>query len=115
MNHGTASRRPTMKDVAAVAGVSLATVSRVVNDVPVDPALARRVQDAVAQLGYRRDAAAAGLRRADRSSRSLRLIVDDLSNPFFSAGPPRVEGVARQRGGLIFSWRSADEAALQRH
>jgi len=103
-----------MKDVAAVAGVSLATVSRVVNEVPVDPQLATRVHEAVARLNYRRDAAAAGLRRANRSSRSLGLILDDVSNPFFSAVHRGIEDVARQRGVLIFSGSSDDDAALER-
>src|ERR1700712_3078188 len=114
MRSGAATRRPTMKDVAAVAGVSLATVSRVVNEVPVDPALAGRVHEAVARLGYRRDAAAAGLRRANRSSRSLGLILDDVSNPFFSAVHRGIEDVARERGVLIFSGSSDDDAELER-
>jgi LacI family transcriptional regulator len=114
MKSGAATRRPTMKDVAAVAGVSLATVSRVVNEVPVDPELASRVHDAVARLGYRRDAAAAGLRRANRSSRSLGLILDDVSNPFFSAVHRGIEDVARERGVLIFSGSSDDDAAVER-
>ncbi|MEI2825940.1 MAG: LacI family DNA-binding transcriptional regulator [Dermatophilaceae bacterium] len=47
------ARRPTLEAVAAQAGVSRATVSRVVNGSPqVDPALARKVKAAVAQLGY---------------------------------------------------------------
>jgi LacI family transcriptional regulator len=114
MKSGAATRRPTMKDVAAVAGVSLATVSRVVNDVPVDPQLASRVHDAVTRLGYRRDDAAAGLRRANRSSRSLGLILDDVSNPFFSAVHRGIEDIARERGVLIFSGSSDDDAGLER-
>ena len=42
-NHGAAGRRPTMREVAAVAGVSLSTVSRTLNDDPkVDPGSPRR-------------------------------------------------------------------------
>jgi len=103
-----------MKDVAAVAGVSLATVSRVVNDVPVDPVLAGRVHEAVTRLGYRRDAAAAGLRRANRSSASVGIVLDDVSNPFFSAVHRGIEDVARARGVLIFSGSSDDDPALER-
>ena len=103
-----------MKDVAALAGVSLSTVSRVVNNSPVDPALARRVEDAVRRLGYRRDAAAAGLRRADRASASIGLIVDDVANPFFSAVHRGLEDVARARGVLIFAGSSDDSAAQER-
>src|SRR5262245_65246405 len=80
------SRRPTMKQVAAVAGVSLATVSRVVNGGPrVRPDLAARVQHAVDLLGYRHNLTASSLRRADRLSASIGLIIEDVANPFFSA------------------------------
>ena len=92
-----------MKEVARVAGVSLATVSRVVNgtgDVRED--LAERVQEAVRMLGYRRDLTASTLRRADRSSASIALIIEDVSNPFFSAVHRGVEDVARPRGVLTF-------------
>ncbi len=103
-----------MKDVAALAGVSLSTVSRVVNNSPVDPALAGRVHEAVRRLGYRRDAAAAGLRRADRASASVGLIVDDVANPFFSTVHRGLEDVARARGVLIFAGSSDDSAAQER-
>ena len=59
--------RATMRDVAAVAGVSVKTVSRVVNDEPaVSPAAATRVRRAVEQLGYRHDLMASNLRRSVR-------------------------------------------------
>jgi LacI family transcriptional regulator len=92
-----------MKEVARVADVSLATVSRVVNgsgEVRAD--LAERVHDAVKLLGYRRDLTASTLRRADRQSASIGLIIEDVSNPFFSAVHRGVEDVARSRGVLTF-------------
>ncbi|CAI9391392.1 Lactose operon repressor [Microbacterium sp. T2.11-28] len=56
-------RRVSMGDVAAVAGVSAQTVSRVVNDSPrVDPATRARVEDAMAQLGYQLNRTARALR-----------------------------------------------------
>ena len=92
-----------MKEVARQAGVSLATVSRVVNGTgDVRPDLAQRVQDAVRLLGYRRDLTASTLRRADRQSASIGLIIEDVSNPFFSAVHRGVEDVARPRGVLTF-------------
>src|SRR3954470_20695035 len=92
------ARRPTMKEVARVAGVSLATVSRVINGTDeVRPDLAGRVHDAVKALGYRRDVTASTLRRADRQSASIGLIIGDVSNPFFSAVHRGVEDVARTR------------------
>ena len=66
------------------------------------------------RLGYRRDAAAAGLRRADRASASVGLIVDDVANPFFSAVHRGLEDVARSRGVLIFAGSSDDSAAQER-
>src|ERR1700759_1604812 len=104
-----ASRRPTMKEVAAVAGVSLATVSRVVNGGPsVNPELAARVQHAVELLGYRHNVTASTLRRADGMSASIGLIFDDVANPFFAAVHRGVEEVARSRGVLTFAG-SSDE------
>jgi LacI family transcriptional regulator len=92
-----------MKEVARVAGVSLATVSRVVNGTgEVRPDLAERVHEAVRMLGYRRDLTASTLRRADRQSASIGLIIEDVSNPFFSAVHRGVEDVARPRGVLTF-------------
>jgi LacI family transcriptional regulator len=102
-------RRATMKDVAAVADVSLATVSRVVSGGPnVRPDLAERVREAVELLGYRHNLTASSLRRADRVSASIGLIFEDVSNPFFSAVHRGVEEVARERGVLTFAG-SSDE------
>jgi LacI family transcriptional regulator, galactose operon repressor len=104
-----------MKDVARVAGVSLATVSRVVNgngDVRSD--LAVRVHDAVEMLGYRRDLTASTLRRADRQSASIGLIIEDVSNPFFSAVHRGVEDVARAHGVLTFAASSDEDPGRER-
>src|SRR4051794_31366374 len=81
-----AGRRPTMKEVAAGAGGGLATGSRGVNGGPsVREDLAGRVRRAVDMLGYRHNATASSLRRADGLSASIGLIFEDVSNPFFSA------------------------------
>jgi LacI family transcriptional regulator, galactose operon repressor len=108
-------RRPTMKQVAAVAGVSLATVSRVVNGGPsVRPDLAERVQRAVDLLGYRHNLTASSLRRADRLSASIGLIFEDVANPFFSAVHRGVEEVARERGVLTFAGSSDERPERER-
>ena len=108
-------RRPTMKEVATLAGVSLATVSRVVNgDGKVRPDLAERVREAVALLGYRRDLTATNLRRADRSSASVGLVFDDVANPFHAALLRGVETVARTRGVLPLVGSSDEDAARER-
>ena len=97
-----------MKEVAAVAGVSLATVSRVVNGGPVREDLAERVRRAVDMLGYRHNLTASSLRRADGLSASIGLIFEDVANPFFSAVHRGVEDIARERGVLTFAG-SSDE------
>jgi LacI family transcriptional regulator len=104
-----------MREVAAVAGVSLSTVSRAINaDPKVDPALARRVHEAVAMLGYRRDITATTLRRADRVSASIGLLFDDVANPFQAALHRGIEDVARARGVLAFSGSSDEDPARER-
>src|SRR6478735_12789732 len=104
------SRRPTMREVAAVAGVSLSTVSRVVNGGEgVRADLTVRVRDAVELLGYRHNLTASTLRRADRQSASIGLIFEDVSNPFFGAVHRGVEDVARTRGVLTLVGSSDEE------
>ena len=104
-----------MHDVAAVAGVSLSTVSRVVNGHGgVREDLTERVRDAVAVLGYRRDLTASNLRRADRASASVGLVLGDVSNPFFSAIHRGVEEVARSRGVLTFVGSSDEDPERER-
>lgn len=73
------TRRVSMADVAAVAGVSAQTVSRVVNDSPrVDPATRANVEAAMSQLGYRMHRAARALRTGRTDT--IGLIVANLSS-----------------------------------
>lgn len=106
--------RATMRDVAALAGVSLKTVSRVVNaEGGVSPALAERVDRAVTQLDYRHNLAASNLRRGQRTA-SIGVLVQDLSNSF-SAGMLRaVEDRARERGVVVLSSSLDEEEARER-
>jgi LacI family transcriptional regulator len=109
------ARRPTMREVAAVAGVSLSTVSRVVNGGEgVRGDLTVRVRDAVELLGYRHNLTASALRRADGSSASIGLIVEDVSNPFFGAVHRGVEDVARAHGMLTLVGSSDEEPDRER-
>jgi LacI family transcriptional regulator len=73
-----------MADVARAAGVSIKTVSRVVNDVPtVDPDLAERVRAASAALGFQRNDVAAMLRQG-RTTATIGLVIKDISNSFYA-------------------------------
>jgi LacI family transcriptional regulator len=96
--------RPTMRDVAALAGVSLKTVSRVVSDVPtVAPELAARVREAAAKLGYRPNITAANLRRSDGRTHTVGLLIEDVENPFSAAVHRAVEDALRSRGMLVLA------------
>ena len=104
-----------MREVATLAGVSLATVSRVINaEGSVRPDLAARVQEAVALLGYRRDLTATNLRRADRHSASIGVVFDDVANPFHAAVLRGIETVARTRSVLPLVGSSDEDADRER-
>jgi LacI family transcriptional regulator len=101
--------RPTMRDVAALAGVAIKTVSRVFNDVPtVAPELADRVRAAADKLGYRPNLTAASLRRTGGRTNTIGLLIEDVSNPYSSALHRAVEDYARERGVLVLA-SSLDE------
>ena len=107
--------RPTMKDVARAAGVSLMTVSRVVAGEPgVAPDTAARVEGAIRALGYQRNDIARNLRRKGQDSRTIGLVVDDLANPFFSALARSVEDEAYRRGSLVLVGSTNDDPRRER-
>jgi LacI family fructose operon transcriptional repressor len=91
-----------IKDVAEAAGVSTATVSRVLaNGRHVRPELRARVLAAVDQLGYRPNLVARSLR--SQQSNTIGLIVADIRNPFFTAISRAVEDIAYEQGlSVIF-------------
>lgn len=89
--------RVTIRDVAAIAEVSAATVSRVLNaDDRVAPELRMRVQAAVERLGYRPNSQARSLRT--QATRVIGLIISDIQNPFFTSMVRGVEDVAQAAG-----------------
>ena len=101
--------RPTMRDVAALAGVGIKTVSRVVNDVPtVAPELVERVRAAADKLGYRHNLTAANLRRTGGRTNTIGLLLEDVSNPYSSAVLRAVEDYAMERRVLVLA-ASLDE------
>ncbi|ARF54255.1 LacI family DNA-binding transcriptional regulator [Streptomyces gilvosporeus] len=112
---GTSRRygtRPTMKDVAARAGVGLKTVSRVVNgEAGVTPDTERRVQEAIAALGFRRNDSARILRKGRTAS--IGLVLEDLADPFYGPLSRAVEEVARAHGALLINGSSAEDPARE--
>lgn len=80
--------RPDVHAVARLAKVSIATVSRTINNVPtVDPKLAQRVYKAIDELGYSPNTQARAL--VSGRSRILGLIISEITNPFF---PELIQG-----------------------
>ncbi|MGO4341188.1 LacI family DNA-binding transcriptional regulator [Pedococcus sp. 2YAF34] len=99
-------------DVANEAGVSAATVSRVLNDIPtVDPAMAKRVRAAAKKLGYRPNAVARSLRK--RRTQIWQLVVSDIANPFYTALARGVEDVAVANGYHVVLGNSKDDVARE--
>lgn len=103
-----------MTTVAAEAGVSLKTVSRVVNGEPnVSAATVRRVEEAIRKLGFRRNDLARALRQG-RVTRMVGLVTEDVSNPFYSAIARGVEEEVRGRGLLVISGSSDENPDRER-
>jgi len=104
-----------MHDVGALAGVSLKTVSRVINGDPtVSADIVVRVGRAVELLGYRPNRAASSLRRADRKTATIGLLLEDVANPFSSALHRAIENAAREREMLVFAGSSDEDPERER-
>ena len=90
----------TVKDIAAAVGVSVATVSNVLNGRPnVGRATRQRVLRMAQQLDYRPNRAAQAMRTG--RTRAIGLVLPDLTNPFFPELAQAVENTARSRGLLV--------------
>jgi len=100
-----------IKDVARVAEVSPATVSRVLSGRAVDPAMRDRVLAAVTTTGYRPNLAARRLR--SRHSNTIGLIVADIRNPFFTAVSRTVEDIAYERGLRVILCNTDEDPAKE--
>jgi LacI family transcriptional regulator len=105
--------RVTVKDVAARAGVSTASVSRVLTGhQPVAPDIVQQVRQAAAELGYQVNAAGRSLRR--RSTETVGLVVADVTNPYFPELIKEVEVALATHGlGLLLA-DSANDVAQER-
>jgi LacI family transcriptional regulator, galactose operon repressor len=111
---GRRVRRATMNDVARLAGVSIKTVSRVVNDEPgVHADTAERVLTAIARLGFRRNIGALNLRRGS-STGTIGLVLEDVANPFYSGLTRAAEEVARRFGRQVLTGSSDEDPARER-
>ena len=92
---------PTIKDIAARAGISYATVSRALNGkYGVSPRTRERVAAIAREMGYRPNAIAQGL--VNRSTKTVGLIIPDISNPFFPRLVLGVEDTMMDAGYSVF-------------
>ena len=103
-----------MNDVAREAGVSLKTVSRVVNgEEGVRLETVERVDAAISRLQYRRNDIASTLRRRTNSA-SIGLVIEDLANPFYSLAARAIEDAASTRGSMLITGSSEGSPELER-
>lgn len=103
----------TMRDVAAAAGVSAKTVSRVMrNDPYVSADVRQRVERAIVDLKYIPNVLARSFRSG--SDTAIGVAVPDVSDPFFAAVIRPVEQIARARGVVVFVTSLSDDATSER-
>ena len=106
------TKRITIKDVAARAGVSFATVSRVLDDHPdISQETKERVRAVCAELSYVPNAAAKGL--TGQATHTIGLVVPDISNPYFFGMAAAVEETAAAHGYRVLLSNSMRNAELE--
>lgn len=112
-DQSASGRGVSIRAVAARANVSIATVSRVVNDIAnmASPETVARVRAAIAELGYRPSSAGRSLRQ--HQSRLVALIAANLANPAMAAIAASAEAALRRRGLVLVLCDSHDRADLQ--
>ncbi|MGD8457449.1 MAG: LacI family DNA-binding transcriptional regulator [Anaerolineales bacterium] len=98
----------TIKQVAELAGVSTATVSRVISGSgPVSKKLLNRVQKAIEQLDYHPNQTARRLRR--RNTKFVGVIISDIQNPYFSTLVEGIESVLLENGYLLLLGNTSED------
>ncbi|MEO8745866.1 MAG: LacI family DNA-binding transcriptional regulator [Candidatus Dormiibacterota bacterium] len=103
---------PTIRDVARQAGVSTATVSRVISGAdPAKPQTRARVLAAIERLGYRPSAVARSLKL--RTTRTLGLLVTDIQNPYYPEIVRAVEDAALERNLAVLLCNGADDPSRE--
>ena len=104
-----------MRDVAALARVSVTTVSRVINGEPgVSPPLAIRVGAAIEQLNYRHNLTASSLRRADGRGGTIGVVLEYIADPFDALMHRAIEEYALTRGVLVLAGSLLEDEARER-
>jgi LacI family transcriptional regulator len=102
------TKPPTMRDVAALAHVSVQTVSAVINGKPgITNETTSRVLEAIQQLGYRPDYTARSLRRG--RTRTIALFVSDVSNSVLGRMASAAEDYARSASYNLVLYNTHDD------
>jgi len=110
---GSRDSVPTIRDVAALAEVSTATVSNVLSGSRyVGPERRSRVKDAIDELGYRPNEIAASLR--SQRTRIIGIVVPDIVNAFFSSFVQQIEELAAGSGYQIILVSTNEDAEQER-
>ena len=104
-------KQATIRDVARDAGVSVAVVSRVLNDGTVAPPTKAKVVAAIERLGYQPRAAARELQQ--RATATIGLVLTDLANPFFARLADRIVWEARARGIHVLLLTTQEDPHLE--
>ncbi len=101
-------KRVTINDIAHHAGVSRSTVSLVLrNDTRISQETRQRVQAAIADLGYIYNRGAANLRA--QTSQAIGLMINDLTNPFFTELTAAIEETAEAEGYFVYLVQSGED------
>ena len=98
-------KNPTIVDVAGRAGLSIATVSRVLSGGSASEEARRRVEDAVQSLGYQPQKSPR--KPETRQSTTLALVISDLTNPYYAALCAGAEEAARRNGYSLLVYQTA--------
>lgn len=103
---------PTIRDIALLARVSTATVSHVLNESAyVSPELKERVQSAIRELNYQPNPVARSLRT--RQSRSVGMIIPDITDPFYPAIVRGAEDVLTEQGYILLVGNSDHQTSKE--
>ncbi|MGK9283889.1 LacI family DNA-binding transcriptional regulator [Sinorhizobium meliloti] len=101
-----------MLDVAKAAHVSVATVSAVINgSAPVSPELRSRIEQAIGLIGYKRNAIARSLKLG--TTRTVGLMVADITNPFFTDVVAVIQDVLHRAGYAVMLCCNDEDVASQ--
>lgn len=99
---------PTIRDVAKLAKVSVATVSRVMNGGYVSDATKKKVLESMKELNYEQNIVAQSLNH--KKSKTIALVIPDITNPYFPQLARAVEDVAHENGYTILLFNSDEES-----